>query len=121
LHPRGAIALAQDRQSIGYSADRPCERRAAMSAASLDVGAILRRWTADAGAPHGLTGAQRRVVHDLAACRTPRLGGRLEQCSACLETSYVYNSCRNRHCPKCQAGTRAAWLAREAGLLLPVE
>jgi hypothetical protein len=92
-----------------------------MSAASLDVGAILRRWVTDAGVPSGLTGRQRRVVADLAACRTSRLGGRLEQCSACLQTSYVYNSCRNRHCPKCQAGSRAAWLAREAGYLLPVE
>jgi len=92
-----------------------------VSAASLDVGTILRRWATDADATRGLTGAQRRVVQDLAACRTPRLGGRLEQCSACGHSAYVYNSCRNRHCPKCQAGSRAAWLAREASYLLPVE
>lgn len=60
-------------------------------------------------------------MQDLAACRTKALGGRLEQCAACGHREYVYHSCRNRHCPKCQAGCRAAWLAREAGYLLPVE
>jgi hypothetical protein len=60
-------------------------------------------------------------VSDLAACRTARLGGRLEECTACGRCEYVYNSCRNRHCPKCQAGCRAAWLEREAAWLLPVE
>ena len=58
---------------------------------------------------------------DLSACRTPRLGGRIEQCSCCGRREYLYNSCRNRHCPKCQGGERAAWLDREAGYLLPVE
>jgi hypothetical protein len=61
------------------------------------------------------------VLRDLAACRTPELGGQLECCTACGQSAYRYHSCRNRHCPKCQAGTRAAWLEREAGLLLPVE
>jgi hypothetical protein len=49
------------------------------------------------------------------------LGGRIERCPRCGLTEYLYNSCRNRHCPKCQAGGRAAWLEREAGYLLPVE
>ena len=49
------------------------------------------------------------------------MGGRVEQCSCCGRQEYVYNSCRNRHCPKCQASSRAAWLEREAGCLLPVE
>lgn len=83
----------------------------------LDVGAILGRF-ADGGA---LTAEQRRVVADLSRCRTQALGGRLEQCSACGRQEYRYNSCRNRHCPRCQGGRRAAWLGREAGHLLPVE
>jgi hypothetical protein len=60
-------------------------------------------------------------VADLAACRTPALGGRVEQCSCCGRQEYRYNSCRNRHCPQCQGACRAAWLEREAGFLLPVE
>jgi hypothetical protein len=88
----------------------------------LDVGAALRRHGAAArAAGFALTSEQRRALRDLGACRTAALGGRLEQCSACLRQDYLYNSCRNRHCPKCQAGQRAAWLAREAGCLLPVE
>ena len=83
----------------------------------LDVGAILGRFAADAA----LTAEQRRVVADLSSCRTAALGGRLERCSACGRQEYHYNSCRNRHCPRCQGNRRAAWLEREAGCLLPVE
>lgn len=83
----------------------------------LDVGAILGQF-ADSDA---LTAEQRRVVADLSRCRTAALGGRLEQCSACGRQEYHYNSCRNRHCPRCQGSRRAAWLEREAGYLLPVE
>jgi hypothetical protein len=60
-------------------------------------------------------------LRDLGACRTQELGGRIEQCSCCGLKEYLYNSCRNRHCPRCQASSRAAWLEKEAGYLLPVE
>jgi Putative transposase/Transposase zinc-binding domain len=83
----------------------------------LDVGAILGRFAAAAA----LTAEQRGVVSALSSCRTAALGGRLEQCSACGRQEYRYNSCRNRHCPRCQGSRRAAWLEREAGYLLPVE
>ena len=82
-----------------------------------DVGALLGRF-ADSDI---LTAEQRRAVADLSSCRTPALGGRVEQCSACGRQEYRYNSCRNRHCPRCQGSRRAAWLEREAGYLLPVE
>ena len=68
-----------------------------------------------------LSDAQRRALHELAACRTAALGGHTEQCAGCGERRIAYNSCRNRHCPKCQAAARADWWARETGLLLPVE
>jgi hypothetical protein len=68
-----------------------------------------------------LTVEQRRAVKDLSACRTAALGGRIEECSGCGAREYLYNSCRNRHCPKCQASCRADWLEREASYLLPVE
>jgi hypothetical protein len=91
-----------------------------MSGPCLDVGAILGR----AAEQHGLSGLtveQRRAVEDLSACRTAALGGRIEECSCCGAREHLYNSCRNRHCPKCQAGCRALWLDREASHLLPVE
>jgi hypothetical protein len=86
-----------------------------VSAPALDVGALLERF----GRP--VTAEQGRAVRDLSACRTARLGGRVEQCQACGRREYRYNACGNRHCPKCQARQRAVWLEREAGCLLPVE
>ena len=57
--------------------------------------------------------AQQRVINDLAACHTAKLGGRLDACDACGELRVSYNSCRNRHCPKCQA-YRLAWSSPHA-------
>jgi hypothetical protein len=54
------------------------------------------------------------------ACRTAALGGHVEQCEDCGETRVAYNSCRNRHCPKCQGLARAQWLADRRAELLPV-
>lgn len=68
-----------------------------------------------------LSAGQRRVLQDLADCRTAVLGGHVEQCADCGHERVAYNSCRNRHCPKCQANSRARWLEREATSLLPVE
>ena len=72
---------------------------------------------------HGghLTGTQKQALRDLARCRTAALGGHVEECLDCNRTRIAYNSCRNRHCPKCQAFTRARWLERQADHLLPVE
>src|SRR5204863_562079 len=54
----------------------------------------------------------------ITACRTAVLGGHVEQCDDCAATRIAYNSCRNRHCPKCQGLARAKWLAdRQAELL----
>ena len=68
-----------------------------------------------------LSAAQRRVLRDLMQCRTAALGGHLERCDQCGHTRIAYNSCRNRHCPKCQAVARAGWLEERAAELLPVE
>jgi hypothetical protein len=54
-------------------------------------------------------------------CRTATLGGHIEQCDQCQYTRNAYNSCRNRHCPKCQGLARAQWLASRQAELLPVE
>jgi hypothetical protein len=62
--------------------------------------------------------AQRRVLDDLSACRTARLGGHRFRCDRCGHEEIAYNSCRNRHCPTCQAANRAQWLqAKETDLL----
>jgi hypothetical protein len=91
-----------------------------MSSPCLDVGAILGEFASRHGLS-GLNARQRQAVSALSACRTSRLGGRAEQCSCCGLREYLHDSCRDRHCPKCQGGQRAAWLEREAGCLLPVE
>jgi hypothetical protein len=56
----------------------------------------------------------------ITACRTAVLGGHVEQCDDCGATRIAYNSCRNRHCPKCQGLARAKWLADRQAELLPV-
>ena len=56
----------------------------------------------------------------ITACRTAALGGHVEQCDDCGATRIAYNSCRNRHCPKCQGLARAQWLADRQAELLPV-
>jgi Putative transposase/Transposase zinc-binding domain len=68
-----------------------------------------------------LTATQRQALHDLAVCRTAALGGHVEHCLDCGHETIAYNSCRNRHCPKCQALTRAHWLEQQAEYLLPAE
>jgi len=68
-----------------------------------------------------LTATPKKALRDLAACRTAALGGHVERCLDCGGERLAYNSCRNRHCPKCQALSRARWLERESAYLLPVE
>jgi hypothetical protein len=61
---------------------------------------------------------QLKVLNAIARCRTAELGGHIDDCPCCGHTAISYNSCRNRHCPKCQAQARQRWLtAREAELL----
>jgi hypothetical protein len=61
-----------------------------------------------------------KVMHSIEICRTSWLGGHIEQCSSCGFKQYAYNSCRNRHCPKCQSLTKARWLEDRKSELLPV-
>jgi hypothetical protein len=94
-----------------------------MSPPPLEVADVLRaHGPAYLEAFGGVTGPeQRRVLRDLTRCRTAALGGHVEACDACGHRVIAYNSCRNRHCPKCQAAARAAWLERQAEDLLDVE
>src|SRR5579859_2350246 len=63
---------------------------------------------------------ERRIMAAIEACRTPVLGGHVEQCGDCGLLRCAYNSCRNRHCPKCQGLARAEWLEARQAELLPV-
>jgi hypothetical protein len=63
---------------------------------------------------------QRRVLQAISLCRTAALGGHVERCDGCGHRTISYNSCRNRHCPKCQAAARAEWMEARAQELLPV-
>lgn len=71
-------------------------------------------------ATYRVTWVQERILRDLPRCRTAALGGHLTRCTDCGHELIAYNSCRNRHCPTCQAGARAQWLADRAAELLPV-
>jgi hypothetical protein len=68
-----------------------------------------------------LSSEQRRALSDIAVCRTAALGGHVEECDRCGHQQIAYNSCRNRHCPKCQATAAAEWVEAREAELLPVE
>jgi len=67
-----------------------------------------------------LATVQHRALRAIAACRTAVLGGHRETCDHCGATRLTYNSCRNRHCPKCQTLTKERWLAARKADLLPI-
>ena len=88
----------------------------------LEVADVFRCTEAEfhAHVGHTLSFDQARVFRDVALCRTSALGGHVEQCGQCGHERIAYNSCRNRHCPKCQARAQADWLAARQAELLPV-
>src|SRR5882724_11023424 len=93
-----------------------------MSRPKLEVADIFRRHGAawrTANKAH-LSLAQRRVMTAIEVCRTAALGGHIERCEDCAHTRVAYNSCRNRHCPKCQARAAAQRLVEREAELLPV-
>jgi hypothetical protein len=64
---------------------------------------------------------QLKVMSAIEACRTAELGGHVARCDDCERLAVSYNSCRNRHCPKCQGAAAKAWLAEREADLLPVQ
>ncbi len=94
-----------------------------MDRPTLEVADIFRRYgdayREEAGL--SLSTAQRRVMTAIEACRTAALGGHVEQCDTCGHQRIAYNSCRNRHCPKCQSLARAAWVEQRTAELLDCE
>ena len=90
--------------------------------AGLEVADVFRRHgDAYRRAHDGHLGrVERRVMSAIELCRTAALGGHTESCADCGLVRFAYNSCRNRHCPKCQGQARAEWLAARQAELLPV-
>jgi hypothetical protein len=87
---------------------------------TFQLGDILRTHGPGYAAHHPVAPEQAKVLRRLAACRTAALGGHVDTCGACGFTRASYNSCRDRHCPKCQASKRAEWLETRLERLLPV-
>ncbi len=96
---------------------------AALARPAWEVADVIRQYGAAFQQKYGgvLSATQRQALRDLARCRTAALGGHVEHCLDCGHERIAYNSCRNRHCPKCQALARALWLEQQAQHLLPVE
>lgn len=81
---------------------------------------IFRRYGERFEQTHAISAAERKVMRAVKVCRTEELGGHLYRCQACDFERPVYNSCCNRHCPKCQSLAKARWLEKQTAELLPV-
>jgi len=88
-----------------------------------EVAEVIQRYGESFLAMRGrqLTPVQRKVFASMAACRTAKMGTHIRQCDHCGKEVHLYNSCGDRHCPKCQGGKRAAWFEKRRQDLLPVE
>lgn len=87
----------------------------------IEVGDIFRTYGDAFRRTHRLSWAQHQAINAIAACRTARLGGHVDQCDSCGALRISYNSCRNRHCPKCQHLPRERWLEARKSELLAVK
>jgi hypothetical protein len=94
-----------------------------MDRPKLEVADIFRRYGGEYREKHGasMSTAERRVMSAIELCRTSALGGQIEQCDQCGHRCICYQSCRNRHCPKCQSLARAKWIEDRRHELLNCE
>lgn len=86
----------------------------------LEVADVFREHADEYLARYGAAAAQRQALRAVQNCRTAVLGGHMEACDRCGHQQVAYNSCRNRHCPKCQGPATARWLEARESELLPV-
>src|SRR5436190_16869566 len=96
----------------------PSGAAAASPGKGLEVADIFRRHLGSLRHKYVLTPDDSRIARDLMACRTAALGGHLQLCTACGWQRPAYNSCRNRHCPKCQALRGARWVEQRLDRIL---
>lgn len=91
-----------------------------MTTRSLEVADVIRAYGSEYRKTHKLPLRHLRVLHGIASCRTAVLGGHIDRCDACGYERISYNSCRNRHCPKCGSLAKEKWLRARKKELLPV-
>ena len=87
----------------------------------MELADIFRTHGAAYRQTHSLSRAQRRAMQAIETCRTAALGGHRDTCDSCGAVQISYNSCRNRHCPKCQTLAKERWLHARRAELLPIE
>src|SRR6266581_8028271 len=96
-----------------------CQRSAA-ARGGVELADIFRAYGASYRRDHPLPVSHLKVIEAVERCRTAALGGHIEQCDSCGFERPAYNSCRNRHCPKCQSLAKVKWLDKQKSELLPV-
>lgn len=94
--------------------------QSASSAGHVEIADIFRIYGEDYRRSHSPPFSHRKAMRDIEDCRTAALGGHVEKCDHCGFERISYNSCRNRHCPKCQTMAKADWLEKRKAELLPV-
>jgi hypothetical protein len=94
---------------------------AAAGPGRLELADVLRLYGDAYRRGHNPPSSHCKIMRDIVSCRTAALGGHMERCDACGLERPAYNSCRNRHCPKCQALAKARWLEARRADLLPVD
>jgi hypothetical protein len=97
----------------------PCAPPRALPHPALELADIVRSHGAAYRQKHVLSTEQRAVLHAIEQCRTAALGGYVDVCTACGYSEQAYNSCRNRHCPKCQSLAQARWIEGRMQRILP--
>src|SRR5947207_10284917 len=98
----------------------PGSPRLAAGEARPELADVFRRYGQSYQRTHRLLACEQRVMRAVSVCRTQELGGHLDRCDSCGFERPAYNSCRNRHCPKCQSLAKAQWLEKHTSELLPV-
>jgi len=93
--------------------------QAGPSRPALDLGDIFRAHGQTYREKHTLTDAQIKAMRAIETCRTAALGGHVDLCDSCGYERPSYNSCRNRHCPKCQSLAQHAWIEGRTQRVLP--
>ena len=102
------MPLANSKLAAGERRSRP------------ELADVFRQYGESYQRTHRLSTCQQKVMRAVSVCRTQELGGHLDRCDACGFERPAYNSCRNRHCPKCQSLAKAQWLEKQTSELLPV-
>lgn len=86
-----------------------------------EVASIFRQYGPEYRRTHRLPVHHHKVMRAIEQCRTQALGGHVSECDACGQQRISYNSCRDRHCPKCQGSARRKWVAARQAELLPID